>query len=231
MKRTRLNDLPAAFKDAVQDSASNAPVSSDHRDVPSNSTGANTIYGDLSLIVKNFGKFKPFLRFGGKAIDAEMFISTLERHCTNTYGSVDGIIEHFYVFLGEELYSWYFDLAGSQKSNWTEFKKSFVDKANDLEYDLFDLTALKKTEFLAKIKSNKPDDSKLAENIRTRPISTYFSEKLKVLSLVYPNMSSEDLVWNALAHLGDKNLFKKLSKYRKDPDALAFITKLEDKKV
>lgn len=247
-KRAKLSDLPPAFNRAinnpdqfqsatnlvgpktVEEISSAAKENDTNNDLCSSSSGLNSIYGDLNLMVKQFGKFEPFLRFGSTQIDAEMFVSTLERYLVKRYGKPDGIIEHFHVFLSEELYSWFFGLQDNQKSKWDTFKTSFINKVRDLEYDLYELSALKKDEFLAKLKSSKSDDSKLIENITNLPISTYFSEKLKVLTLVYPDMSSDDLVLNVLSHLGDKEKFKKLFKFRKDPNALVFVARLEDKK-
>lgn len=248
----KLGEIPSAFSSAIQNNNSNGvnpasgpPASSEsNANTLGSKTGGsnscinesttsrsslNSIYGDLSSIVAHFGKFKPFLRFNEVTIDGQMFVSTLERYLVTRYGSADDIIEHFYVFLSEELYSWFFNLGSTEKANWTDFKKSFIEKASDLEYELYELSALKKDEFLAKLKVLKPDDSKLASNIVTYPISTYFSEKLRTLSLVHPKMSSGEMILNIFSHLGDKKVFMKLFKYRKDSDALAFMAKSEDK--
>lgn len=193
-----------------------------------NFNNLSSIYGDLSSIVNMFGKFEPFLRYKGVHIDAQMFSSLLERYLVTRYGSADGIIEHFYLFLSEELYSWYFDLGATEKTKWSDFQKSFVNKANDLEYEFYELTALNKSDFLAKLKERNHSDLKLQNSISTSPITTYFSEKLRILSLVHPRMQPEEMVLSTFAHLGDKQLFMKLFKYRKDSNVLAFMAKKED---
>ena len=221
----------ASNSKAVESQAGNSTAIDGRINEPNSTLNFNlsSIYGDLSSIVNMFGKFEPFLRYKGVHIDAQMFSSLLERYLVTRYGSADGIIEHFYMFLSEELYSWYFDLAATEKAKWSDFQKSFVNKANDLEYELYELTALNKSDFLAKLKERNPSDSKLHSSISTSPITTYFSEKLRILSLVHPRMQLEEMVLSTFAHLGDKQLFMKLFKYRKDSDVLFFMTKKEDK--
>ena len=228
---TNLN--PSANKNprlAIANSALNGIVQPKTGPAVAGASEFNAIYNDLSVLKGVFGKFKPFsgCNVNGQTVtDGCAYISAFESYLIKVYPDPAAIIPHFFAFIDNSLFKWFFGLADKDKMKFEEFKKSFVSEVQRIEYESYELIDAKKGEFLRKLKEVK-SDSKFNQYADRHKNYVFFREKCILVNLVYPKLHSGDLVRFVLSKLDTKEEFVKYMQYEKDVDALIYFLKLED---
>jgi hypothetical protein len=146
-----------------------------------------SISSDIHKIQQTIGIFKMFnkikLNNQYQIIKPEIFIEKLENLLMDNYGQTDPIVDHFFCLIDEDFYEWYFNLNDQTKANFSTFKKSFLEKTKEVEFNSFN----KATMQMGQLVNCLADDKSIMEEVKTKPISTFLLQKYKLLKMLFPN--------------------------------------------
>ena len=118
---------PGSYRPAASDLQLVVSDSSNNQTAPVRRIIINSIFNDLELLQKQFGRFIVFGR-----VDAEHWAAAFEAYLQHNYHSVDEICAHFHAFLDDSQFSsWYFSL---KDETWSTLKVKFLEKARSIEF-------------------------------------------------------------------------------------------------
>lgn len=175
----------------------------------------NTIFDDLPKLKRLFGVYKVY---NPVEMEGQKWISIVEAYLDHYYRNPNDFIEYFHLFVDKDFHKWCFELTGESKSDWSAFKKAFLEKVYKLEVDYQNLVSSDSADFLSKLKTMNPKDKQLLDEIQNQPMQTYFKHKVATINRVYPRSTMRDMIKQAIFQIKDSNLKSKFYKLRNAVD-------------
>lgn len=170
--------------------------------------------------VKKYGKYSMFrkelVNNQYRILSPEKYMNDIETDLIKGFDNPRSVIDHFFSFISDDLFEWYFSLKDEEKSTFAAFRLSFINQVKKLEYDNYRLSTM-----------NMPD---LANDIDIKnSIWNFIKNKTGLLQKIYPNILFNDIIKMVISSVHDLDVFRKLESLDFNPEAIKFVAQKIDR--